>query len=181
MPPKRKRGDVQAQPSRPEAPRRRSRRVKEEVDNASASPYATKAMEAGEKKTHTVWGSKEGVQEAVQQLSQMEEELQSAVRRQRLAVENSDLGNEEIDTAQIPFQPRVIKSEKDTVNEEPANIPDEIEKAPVDGYEAELAAGDMAEAKGEDDKPERGAKRPPPVNSDVLPLPWKGRLGYVSK
>ena len=24
------------------------------------------------------------------------------------------------------------------------------------------------------------AKRPPPVNSDYLPLPWKGRLGYVS-
>lgn len=22
--------------------------------------------------------------------------------------------------------------------------------------------------------------RPPPVNSDYLPLPWKGRLGYVS-
>jgi hypothetical protein len=24
------------------------------------------------------------------------------------------------------------------------------------------------------------SNRPPPVNSDVLPLPWKGRLGYVS-
>lgn len=24
------------------------------------------------------------------------------------------------------------------------------------------------------------ARRPPPVNSDYLPLPWKGRLGYVS-
>jgi UV DNA damage endonuclease len=24
------------------------------------------------------------------------------------------------------------------------------------------------------------AKRPPPVNSEYLPLPWKGRLGYVS-
>jgi UV DNA damage endonuclease len=24
------------------------------------------------------------------------------------------------------------------------------------------------------------AARPPPVNSDYLPLPWKGRLGYVS-
>ena len=24
------------------------------------------------------------------------------------------------------------------------------------------------------------ALRPPPVNSDVLPLPWRGRLGYVS-
>jgi hypothetical protein len=23
--------------------------------------------------------------------------------------------------------------------------------------------------------------RPPPVNSDYLPLPWKGRLGYVSR
>lgn len=22
--------------------------------------------------------------------------------------------------------------------------------------------------------------RPPPVNSDYIPLPWKGRLGYVS-
>lgn len=26
---------------------------------------------------------------------------------------------------------------------------------------------------------ERGAKRPPAVNSSYLPLPWKGRLGYV--
>jgi len=25
------------------------------------------------------------------------------------------------------------------------------------------------------------AARPPPVNSDYLPLPWKGRLGYVSQ
>ncbi|KAI9640947.1 hypothetical protein NHQ30_010788 [Ciborinia camelliae] len=24
------------------------------------------------------------------------------------------------------------------------------------------------------------ARRPPPINSDYLPLPWKGRLGYVS-
>jgi UV DNA damage endonuclease len=24
------------------------------------------------------------------------------------------------------------------------------------------------------------SRRPPPVNSDYLPLPWKGRLGYVS-
>lgn len=27
---------------------------------------------------------------------------------------------------------------------------------------------------------ERGAARPPAVNSSYLPLPWKGRLGYVS-
>jgi UV DNA damage endonuclease len=30
------------------------------------------------------------------------------------------------------------------------------------------------------DAEKREAGRPPPVNSDYLPLPWKGRLGYVS-
>lgn len=40
------------------------------------------------------------------------------------------------------------------------------------------------EADGEEDADEEEIKaalsRPPPVNSDYLPLPWKGRLGYVS-
>jgi UV DNA damage endonuclease len=30
------------------------------------------------------------------------------------------------------------------------------------------------------DAVKREAARPPPVNSARLPLPWKGRLGYVS-
>jgi UV DNA damage endonuclease len=30
------------------------------------------------------------------------------------------------------------------------------------------------------DAERREARRAPPVNSDYLPLPWKGRLGYVS-
>lgn len=38
--------------------------------------------------------------------------------------------------------------------------------------------------KGEDEaeneeEVEEALSRPPPVNSDFLPLPWKGRLGYV--
>ena len=40
------------------------------------------------------------------------------------------------------------------------------------------------EAEGEDEADEQELKealsRPPPVNSSYLPLPWKGRLGYVS-
>lgn len=39
------------------------------------------------------------------------------------------------------------------------------------------------EADGEEEADEEEIKealsRPPPVNSEVLPLPWKGRLGYV--
>jgi len=43
-----------------------------------------------------------------------------------------------------------------------------------------------ADPDGNDDTPEEPeqiklqARRPPPVNTDYLPLPWKGRLGYVS-
>ena len=40
------------------------------------------------------------------------------------------------------------------------------------------------EADGEEEADEEeiqaALSRPPPVNSDYLPLPWKGRLGYVS-
>lgn len=40
---------------------------------------------------------------------------------------------------------------------------------------------DAGEIEGEDvDIMKKEAARPPPVNSDYLPLPWKGRLGYVS-
>lgn len=46
----------------------------------------------------------------------------------------------------------------------------------------EAALGDP-EADGDEEANEEEIKealsRPPPVNSDYLPLPWKGRLGYV--
>lgn len=179
MPAKRKRGGVESPNPRPEASRRSSRRIKEEPNLNSASPYATKAHISGDKKTHTVWDTKEGVQDAVKQLTQMEEELQSAVRRQRLAVENSDLGKDTQEPPDRPFRPKAKKVGKATVKKNPHDAPDEIEKAPIDDHEAELAVGDVDEAKGDDDKAERGAKRPPPVNSDLLPLPWTGRLGYA--
>ena len=54
-------------------------------------------------------------------------------------------------------------------------------KKPKPGVEA-LAD---PEAEGEEEADEEEIKeamlRPPPVNSDYLPLPWKGRLGYVSR
>ncbi|KAF2636528.1 UV-endonuclease UvdE [Massarina eburnea CBS 473.64] len=35
------------------------------------------------------------------------------------------------------------------------------------------------EEEAEDEDEEEAVSRPPPVNSDYLPLPWKGRLGYA--
>jgi UV DNA damage endonuclease len=46
--------------------------------------------------------------------------------------------------------------------------------------EKEAAEGPNGEGDLEDEEEVREAlSRPPPVNSDILPLPWKGRLGYV--
>lgn len=54
----------------------------------------------------------------------------------------------------------------------------------VTGPTADAEQGaDPKDAEGlEDDVGEiqEALSRPPPVNSDYLPLPWKGRLGYVS-
>lgn len=54
-------------------------------------------------------------------------------------------------------------------------------KTPVKSESGEM--GDP-EAEGEEEADEEevmeASSRPPPVHSDYLPLPWKGRLGYVS-
>lgn len=82
----------------------------------------------------------------------------------------------------------------------PPNIPPEMEKKgldqmdPVLGEEQEgnplpapLAGGDPEDRDlfGVPEETDinlfkREGARPPPVNSDYLPLPWKGRLGYVN-
>ncbi|KMU74025.1 hypothetical protein CISG_10243 [Coccidioides immitis RMSCC 3703] len=36
-----------------------------------------------------------------------------------------------------------------------------------------------SEEPAEEEEVKGAAARPPPVNSDYLPLPWRGRLGYV--
>lgn len=51
-----------------------------------------------------------------------------------------------------------------------------VKKEEPEGGDPE-GEGDVVE---DADAEKREAKRPPPVNSDYLPLPWKGRLGYVS-
>jgi hypothetical protein len=51
------------------------------------------------------------------------------------------------------------------------------EKGGVEGLGDPEAEGDEL---ADEDEIKEALSRPPPVNSDYLPLPWKGRLGYVS-
>jgi UV DNA damage endonuclease len=57
-----------------------------------------------------------------------------------------------------------IKKENDEDEWDRRLDPDGDDEAPVEDFDAL----------------KKEAARPPPVNSDYLPLPWKGRLGYVS-
>ena len=75
--------------------------------------------------------------------------------------------------------------------------PDTPVKTENEQLESSLDGGDLRDTNGkldvapidpesDEDVPveaeelQEALSRPPPVNSDYLPLPWKGRLGYVS-
>jgi UV DNA damage endonuclease len=51
-----------------------------------------------------------------------------------------------------------------------------VQKAGVEGLDDPEAEGDEG---ADEEEIKEASMRPPPVNSDYLPLPWKGRLGYV--
>ncbi|RFN45853.1 uv-damage endonuclease [Fusarium flagelliforme] len=193
MTPKRKRTGAHPPPPIPEmpdtVPRRSSRRLKdasngngERKAKLDITKMAGDPMKATDpKKDKAVWVTGEGVEEAMRELSEMEHKLQDAVRTQRLAVESSDLHVKKESSQEPDIRPKMYSPNTDTVTargnlDRKSNVAD---TAPLDEDDAKLAAGDVADAKDEDDGASRGANRPPPVNSEVLPLPWKGRLGYA--
>ncbi|CAG9979680.1 unnamed protein product [Clonostachys byssicola] len=184
MPPKRKANGLQQElPTRPEPPRRSSRRIKEVAEQEDSSPHTLPDDDRLEKMTQDrikhVWESKETVEQARRELTEMEYNLQRAVKRQRLAVESSDLICEVDRAREVTLYHQEKRDPVEVLKTGSKSISDAIEHAPIDEYEAEIAVGDITEAKIEEDGFDRGARRPPAVNSDVLPLPWTGRLGYA--
>jgi UV DNA damage endonuclease len=191
---KRKRTGAHPPPPIPEMPdaypRRSSRRLKEAPNERTPKIDVTKMASdplklTNTKKKEAVWETGEGVEEAMRELSEMEHKLQDAVRTQRLAVESSDLHVKKELSQEPGIRPKVYEPNNDTIatrgNLNGKSKP--VDTGPLDEHDAKLAAGDMADAKEEakeEDGVGRGADRPPPVNSETLPLPWKGRLGYVS-
>lgn len=121
---------------------------------------------------------------ALRDMGEMEMKLKNASRKQRLAVESSDLTKQSFAYLdQAPPKPTPHPPGKEVVNEKPHIERDAVDEAKLElEDECDIA---MAEREGAtidaEIGPERGARRPPPVNSDRLPLPWTGRLGYVSR
>ncbi|KAH7202766.1 UV-endonuclease UvdE-domain-containing protein [Fusarium oxysporum] len=162
-------------PERPGAPKRSSRRLKDAVTLSTATSERSPDKMGIDS---TVIGDiGESVEEAMHKLSEMEHKLQNAARKERLAVETSDLHVEEGSTVASDIRSKIHSPEKEILPTTCMKA-DRLKRAPLGGPEDELAMTDIFNV--EDDKgSDQGANRPPPVNSDRLPLPWSGRLGYA--
>ncbi|KAK3370677.1 UV-endonuclease UvdE-domain-containing protein [Podospora didyma] len=141
--------------------------------------------------------AQEGVQSAIEGLARMERRLKKATKRQKIKVEETNFSNK---------TPRDARPDGDPKSVRDVNLKNAPELQPPKGQQPkskgqlptpeqdvfEVIATEEAEAQPETDAtvtagqvnelpdaPERGAGRPPPVNSNYLPLPWKGRLGYA--
>ncbi|KAL2882062.1 hypothetical protein SGCOL_002322 [Colletotrichum sp. CLE4] len=194
-------GQPTSEPAKPvpvpdtQAPRRSARNISDvktvtkpgaamsptEADLAKDQPPA-KRRQISRKKAE----SEDGVRRAIRELTEMENRLQNSTRNQRLAIESSHVppGSTKPHSEEHAYKPHMTIHASDPeklarmAEEERSGTPS-LDAAPIEGPDGEGAVGDV-----EDDKmrlenaPERGAGREPPVNSDYLPLPWTGRLGY---
>ncbi|PTB69416.1 UV-endonuclease UvdE [Trichoderma citrinoviride] len=117
----------------------------------------------------------------MRELGEMGMKLQSAVKIQRLAVETSDLSRcdtEKVREEAFKLRPAILRQSK--VKREKQLETKAVTTSSVDaGLDADVEAADASEEKADAEVVERSARRAPPVNSDVLPLPWEGRLGYA--
>ncbi|ORY72103.1 UV-damage endonuclease [Pseudomassariella vexata] len=135
---------------------------------------------------------RKGVDVALDGLKEMEDSLKDAVKRQKLAVKSSSVISSHDSTAEDAiFMPRPLKPSPDVIGagrgkkktasgnvdpstqgKSPNGKPDELVHDRDGPAADETGPVDVATFKQE------GARQPP-VNSDYLPLPWKGRLGYA--
>ncbi|KAM0522875.1 hypothetical protein ACHAP9_004208 [Verticillium nonalfalfae] len=112
------------------------------------------------------------VSDVMKELSDMEERLQSSVKRQRLAIQDSGLVDDV--PPRRPLKPQAARKSRNVVRENLANgvrmaiSVDEIEHAPSLDTDAIAAANDIEadandrEQEAEEEPAERGAARPPP-------------------
>lgn len=154
----------------------------------AVSAPGTADGEAAEESIGTV---KEGVQIAIEGLARMERRLKSETERQKLQVaETRFAGSPRVMSVNRP--PKSVL-QPESVRQACLRITGSEEQEQVAAQEVDSEERGFTKNKGIDpedkridapeesaDVPERGAARSPPVNSAYLPLPWKGRLGYVS-
>lgn len=137
-------------------------------------------QESVEKAKAQVTSAENGVAHAMQGLEEMELNFKRDIKRRKLQVEQSFVQEDGDRTHSIlkPFsssiESRSLRVDRLLLTPEKEDENDELNEGWGPGVDVEEEPNEVAL-----ESTERGSKRPPAVNSDFLPLPWKGRLGYV--
>lgn len=142
-------------------------------ENGITPPDAARRLEKKAKDT------KLDVDDAIESLEEMELAFKRDTKRRKLQVESSIISSND-DQTDRAFRPR-MKRESSVLQPGRLLLTPERDCGDAEEEVANGFAGEQEDAHEDAlEPPERGAKRPPAVNSDYLPLPWRGRLGYVS-
>ncbi|KAI0398949.1 UV-endonuclease UvdE-domain-containing protein [Xylaria palmicola] len=175
---------LHAQPSGPEG------------DDLQTDPGRTKTKNG--KKT-----AQSKAEMAISGLQAMDDRLRNNLKRQKLAVKESEVQSTGVDEATSAMMPRPTKDRPDVLpaEQEISGLKKGARKRDAKGMRDDeydridgINGADTAEENRQ--SPEAGdaeptidesdlnvikqeGARPPPVNSEYLPLPWKGRLGYA--
>ncbi|KAI0471501.1 UV-damage endonuclease [Xylariaceae sp. FL0804] len=195
-----------ASPRPSAAPRRSGRNVKKAdtgtdtkqdgLDHGDMQPPPDSPQMKRERKK-----AKASANEVIDELQEMEHRFQKSVKRQKLAINQSRTNggpeHEATREEQAAFLPKASKPLPDVMDghKEKDSLAKRSKRRKngeqaTDGENGTSDAEALAKAEDDDfipDTPEetdvntmkREGARPPPVNSDYLPLPWKGRLGYA--
>lgn len=130
---------------------------------------------------------KEDMQVAVEGLARMEERLKSATKKQKLQVEESRFSaSRQVAASDVSADAKSVRDASLKVREpiqrrgqQPTPDGDKFERDITEGTSLDPHRTRIDAPEEAVDIPERGAARAPPVDSDYLPLPWRGRLGYA--
>jgi hypothetical protein len=133
--------------------------------------------------------SDKSMKRTIKDLLELDEKFTRDCKRQRQQIESSEiLGEEAVDLPKDAFHPVLVKPKKEVLTaddgqESSFNI--DMEKAPMGQEEGRKVAKAVIKSRKENDENldetlGGGNQRPPPFNSEYLPLPWQGRLGYVA-
>ncbi|KAJ4415886.1 UV-damage endonuclease [Gnomoniopsis sp. IMI 355080] len=111
-------------------------------------------------------------------LEDLELVLRRDTKRRKLQVETSIISSHS-DDAEHAFRPRMPRGESMVLQTGQLLLTPERDTLDAEEESEKFAKEHDDPQEDAHEPPERGAKRAPAVNSDYLPLPWKGRLGYA--
>lgn len=181
-------------------PRRSGRIVKKQtdVDPIPARKESPRSAPIRSRSGKKMPGQIENLAGVIPGLRKMEHNFRDAVKRQKLAVNNSSvLAAEKFEEPDEAYLPRPNNRTPDSIQSgfEHRSLHNKRKKDLAMNGDNDADRGNDAYEDGEPGDREEGGDipmgdtdancvkqegaRPPPINSEYLPLPWKGRLGYA--